>query len=233
MDCLGCDNKHDEKFCPECGEKAGIKKITFSSLAENTLAGFINMDRGFLFNLKSLILVPRKITFDYILGKRKGVLNPVTFLILSVSSYLLVTNTIVFDFEPTTSDSVSQSLPYRIGKSGGEFIKKYFKYFWILSTFFLALSTKIIYKKFNYLEHVAINSFIIGLATIVAIFGYLIFEFDILFDPFVYLTILGLIFRIFKDDKDLFGSFLVAFSVVFLFIIQLFGAVFLIGYLRL
>ena len=55
MICLSCDNDHNENFCPDCGEKSGVKKITFSSTIEDALSGLINMDRGFLFNLKSLV----------------------------------------------------------------------------------------------------------------------------------------------------------------------------------
>ena len=48
------------------------------------------MDKGFLFNLKMLFLNPKSITVEYILGKRKGILNPISFLILSVSLYLIL-----------------------------------------------------------------------------------------------------------------------------------------------
>jgi hypothetical protein len=233
MICLSCDNDHNENFCPDCGEKSGVKKITFSSTIEDALSGLINMDRGFLFNLKSLVLVPKKLTFDYIMGKRKGILNPVSFLILSISLYLIVASLFKTEVESETMESLTQTDTYKIGSAGGKFIKEYFKYFWIISTFVLALSTKIIYQKYNYLEHVAINSFIIGMATLFGILSYLVFEFPIVFDPFIYLAILILIFRIFKDNKDNFGSFLIAFCVVLLFFILIFSSIVAIGYINL
>jgi hypothetical protein len=233
MICLSCNNDHNEKFCPDCGEKSGVKKITFGSTIEDALSGLINMDRGFLFNLKSLVLVPKKISFDYIMGKRKGILNPLSFLILSVSLYLLITSLFKTEVNPEKLESLIETDAYKIGNAGGKFIRSYFKYFWIISTFALTLSTKIIYQKYNYLEHIAINSFIIGMATLVAIISYLIFAFPIVFDPFTYLSILILTYRIFKDDKDNLGSLLIAFCVVILFFIMILTTIASIGYLSL
>ena len=78
MICVSCNNEHNDKYCPNCGEKNGIKKITLASIIEDTFSSVTNMDRGFLYNIKALILKPQKLITDYILGKRRGILNPIS-----------------------------------------------------------------------------------------------------------------------------------------------------------
>ena len=75
MKCISCELNHNEQYCPNCGERNGVERITISTILGSTFSTITNMDKGFLFNLKSLFLKPRKITTDYISGKRKGILK--------------------------------------------------------------------------------------------------------------------------------------------------------------
>ena len=77
MICPSCNNEHDENFCPACGQKNGIKKNTVTSILEDSFFSFTEIDKGSLFNLKSLLLKPQEITNDYIRGKRKDVFQMV------------------------------------------------------------------------------------------------------------------------------------------------------------
>ena len=85
MICISCHTEHNENFCPNCGERAGVKKITFRSTIEDAFSTLTNMDKGFLFNIKALVINPQKLTTDYLIGKRRGILNPISFLIISIS----------------------------------------------------------------------------------------------------------------------------------------------------
>ncbi len=59
MICIACENEHQENFCPNCGERAGIPKITFKSMFVEAFKTVTNMDKGFLLNLKYLTLHPK------------------------------------------------------------------------------------------------------------------------------------------------------------------------------
>jgi len=48
------------------------------------------MDKGLLFNLKNLTLYPKKTILDYINGKRRQVLNPISYAIITISVYLFM-----------------------------------------------------------------------------------------------------------------------------------------------
>ena len=90
MICISCGYEHDEKFCPNCGEKRDTKKITFQSLLKTSISGIIDMDRGFLLNVKELFLSPRKMIIEYIKGRRKGIFNPLSYLILTTTFYIII-----------------------------------------------------------------------------------------------------------------------------------------------
>ena len=48
------------------------------------------MDRGILFNLKNLTLHPKRTIINYINGKRRYILNPVSYAIITISIYLFL-----------------------------------------------------------------------------------------------------------------------------------------------
>ena len=221
MICVSCQHEHDENFCPNCGERNGIKKITLASLIEDSLTSLTDMDKGFLFNIKSLISKPQKIAEGYISGKRKGILNPISFLIVSISIYLIVIAIFKIPKDLSEINRIPETTYEKLGYVLGKFIRGNLKFFWIFSIVPLGLSLKLIFKRFNYWEHLAIGSFVIGQATLIAIVSYLVFRFPLIFDPVVYLAILWLIFKIYKDENNKKDIYILSFSALFLFIILL------------
>ena len=223
MKCISCDFEHNENFCPNCGEKSGTKKITFASIFEDAFSSITNMDRGFLFNLKSLILNPQKVVQEYVSGRRKGILNPISFLIISITIYLIVIT--VFKVPKEVGEVNGKVYNEEFKKAGleiGAFLRTNIKYFWILAIIPLGLSLKLIFRKYNFFEHLAISSFIIGQATLIGIISYLIFRIPLIFDPFVYLVVVLLVYKVFRNrNEDRIEAILLAGTILVLFIIQL------------
>jgi hypothetical protein len=235
MICISCKTEYVSNFCPNCGEKAGIKKLTFNSIIENTFSTITNMDKGFLYNVKMLLVNPKKFTIDYILGKRKGILNPISFLIISISFYLILE--VIFKLPNAQIENADRStfseMGYKIGAAASTIINEYFKYFWIFTILLLANATKISFGKYSYIEHIAISSFIIGQATLFGIIAFLIFKITLFLNPILYLSIVILTYVIFNQGKNRFDSLLLSFLVMILFIIQLFLVILITGILML
>lgn len=221
MNCISCNFEHNEKYCPNCGERKETKKITLSSIVEDSFSSVTNMDKGFLFNIKALFLNPRKITIDYVLGKRKRIFNPISFLILSITIYIIVITFFKVPKELAQENNITKSQLKKVGNYVGLFIRTYLKYFWILCIIPLGISLKLFFRKYNFTEHLAISSFIIGQATLIGILSYLVFRFPLIFDPVVYLTILWLVYKIFKNNNNRIEAILISTTVLILFIIQL------------
>jgi hypothetical protein len=222
MICISCKNEHSSDFCPNCGEKSSTKKITFTSIFEDTFSTITAMDRGVLYNVKSLFLRPQEFTSEYILGKRRGVLNPISFLIISTTVYLIIESMLRVPIANPELKLIPESDIQKVGYSAGKTIAIYFKYFWILCIIPLAISTKLIFRKYNFTEHLAINSFILGQATLIGLISFLITKIELTFNPIVYLLILWLVYSVFLKQKEKYDTLLMSIGALLLFILQLF-----------
>jgi len=217
MTCINCDNEHDYKFCPNCGERADVPTITFTSILANSVFTLTSMDKGFLYNVKNLLLNPNKTVNEYIRGKRKNIFNPISFLILCVTSYLIASSF-------GTSGSLREGpklIFYDVGYEAGKFLVRYSKFFWILSVVWLSISTRLIFKKYNFAEHLAINALVIGQSTLFGLVGYLFAKITLVLNPIVYLSILWLTFEVFRNKKKDWDAFLLSVLSTLFFIVQL------------
>ena len=232
MKCISCGKVHTENFCPDCGERADVKKITFTSLIEDTFSTVANMDRGFLYNLKALTIKPQQITLDYIRGKRKGVFNPISYLLLSISIYLIIVTIFDESKEIVTKDEEIKRGLHLVFYETGRFIRQYIKYIWILTIIPLSISMKLIYGRFSFVEHLFISSFIIGHATLFSVISYLIGGTILIADPVLYLVIFWQVFMLFNLHSHSLASLLYSVSVLFSFFVQLIIIVLFMGIFR-
>lgn len=235
MNCIACENEHQENFCPNCGERAGIPKITFKSMFTDAFKTVTNMDKGFLLNLKYLTLDPKKLVTSYLQGKRKGIYNPISFLLLAVTIYLIADSFMDMPTSTSTTDIDNADKPSSIKEAGieaGRFMHAYIKYFWILTILWIGMATKLMFGKYNFAEHLTISSFVIGYATLIGLIGQFLFGWILIFNPFIYLIIILMLYRVFENKRDKFGSFIQALVATVLFCIQLFVVTFCIGLLR-
>ena len=229
MVCITCKNEHSSNFCPNCGEKSGTKKITFTSIFEDTFSTITAMDRGILFNVKNLLLRPQEFTSEYILGKRKGVLNPISFLVISISLYLIIESLVRVPIANPESKLIPESDLQKVGFAAGKTLAFHFKYFWILSIIPLSISTKVIFGRYNFTEHLAINSFILGQATLVGLISFLIIKIELPVNPLVYLLIVWLVYGVFLNQKEKYDTILMSIGAILLFILQLSVIIMVIG----
>lgn len=202
MACINCKKDFEGKFCPDCGEKKDIERITFLSVFTTALEGITQMDKGFLFNLKHLTLKPKETIFKYIEGKRKNIFNPITYALLSISLYLIVTSMFKGRFNYFNDVPSSNKGVMEVAFETGKFIGQKLKYFWLFNIVYLSFFTKMFFKRFNFIEHLAINSFIFGQVTLLAIVNYLIFGFIIVLDPIVILAIILMLYKIHSTKKN-------------------------------
>lgn len=218
MTCVNCELDHSYNYCPHCGEKALVNKITLKSIINEGLSTLTNMDKGFLYNVKQLTLNPAQLVKEYINGKRRNILNPISFLIISVSLYLIVDSMI--PREAQTEEARSGF--YDAGRRIGGFIKNYFKYFWILSVVWLSTSTLLVFRRYNFAEHLAINSFVLAQATLVGIITTPLFKLPLFFNGLVFCVIMILTYFIFRTKDKPIETMFTSLAVLFLYFIQLF-----------
>lgn len=190
------------------------------------------MDRGFLSNLKNLTISTGPTVKAYLAGRRKGIFNPLAYAALTITAFIIFGKMFFPSFTPV-EEVVSSSVLEKESSPGylvGKHIGIYFKYYWLASILLLSFSTSLIFRKYNFFEHITINAFIVGHATIAAIVFMPITRISFLaYLPFTYFAILLLLFRVFREPQktwiSLFKSiaalliyFLLPFVLVFLWI---------------
>lgn len=87
--CLNCNTTYVGRFCPHCGQKANIKRLSFSEALENLVGIFTNFERGFLHTCIDLCYRPGHMIRDYIRGHRVEYIQPVKLLFLLGTIYLM------------------------------------------------------------------------------------------------------------------------------------------------
>ncbi|APG64053.1 hypothetical protein LPB136_01125 [Tenacibaculum todarodis] len=228
MACINCKTNFEGQFCPSCGEKKDIERITFGSMIESVFSGFVNMDKGLLFNIKNLTLYPQKTILQYIKGKRKYILSPISYAIVTISVYIIITSLL---------KKAPSELKVGLGKLGeqgelgrfqqmgyktGGFLIEKLKYFWLLQAVFLSVFSKLFFKRFNFFEHLAINSFIVGHATLVAIIVRIFYRGEIIvFNFLVFIYMIFLMYKVFGKTNNKFETITMS-SLIVLFAYILF-----------
>jgi len=93
--CKNCGNEFDGKFCNNCGQKASTERLTYKSLGESLMHGFLHVDKGIFFTIRILAVNPGKIVSDYINGKRINYFQPFPLLIILSTIYGLLDHILI------------------------------------------------------------------------------------------------------------------------------------------
>ena len=93
--CLNCGNEFNGNFCPNCGQKATIKRLTISGLVEDTIHFFTHLEKGFLYTTWNFFVRPGNTSLNYLRGKRKKYQPSVSYFLIWTGLYILVHNSII------------------------------------------------------------------------------------------------------------------------------------------
>lgn len=89
-ECLNCGYNTDSNYCPECGQKARIHRLTLREICHEVIHYFTHADKSLFRLLKELCIQPGKIARQYVLGKRKKYFSPLNFYLLVATVFVLV-----------------------------------------------------------------------------------------------------------------------------------------------
>jgi hypothetical protein len=93
--CLNCHHSFKGKFCPNCGQKASVKRLTAAELLKDIIHFLTHLESGFLFTTWSFLIRPGIASLEYIAGKRKEYQTPVSYFLIWTGLYILIHNAII------------------------------------------------------------------------------------------------------------------------------------------
>ncbi|WP_299216046.1 DUF3667 domain-containing protein [uncultured Aquimarina sp.] len=175
--CKNCGNNiEDVNFCSNCGAKKITKRITFKNLITEISEVYLNVDNTFVNTIKDLTTKPHIVIDGYINGVRKKYLNVASYFLLSVTLAAILTFIKERGFDiPSDSERFDESS--KIVQLFIEVTKKFptLGYF-VLIPFYAIISRFIFrkYKKYNFTEHIVINSYLTSHLTILTFIPYII-----------------------------------------------------------
>lgn len=203
--CLNCDHSIDGSFCSNCGQKASTQEINWKSFLEELPRSLFNLEKGFWYTLKELTLRTRAALDGFLAGQRVQFFKPIQYAILGVTIYTLLQEFNPLD--PTKIEGLEgNSDLYETGYAFGQVLKGNLKFFWLLGIFLYALPAKLIFRKYNFTEHMVISSYVLGHTALLAVLFLPVLSVPIIFNPVVYLSMAILYFRIFKDPINPLGT---------------------------
>lgn len=187
MICKNCKHRFEGNFCDNCGQNSKVQRINFSYLVNEIPNSIFQINRGFLFTLKELVIRPGASIREFLSGKRKRHYKPVAFLLITSTLYVLITyltdrNTImedlVFGFRNGAKGEAQASEQAVL-----DWISKYQAYvtLLILPLYSLASYSAFSKSKYNYFEHLVINIYIMAFQIVIyLILGFIFFKENIL-----------------------------------------------------
>lgn len=181
MICKNCEKECDGNFCPECGQKTSVGRLTVKSMVQNVILGIFNCDRGILFTVKSLYTRPGCMIGEYLEGKRARYFAPFQMLFVLAAIYLIFYN--LFGLEKIEEYVFEKN---KIGKfyvSMEQWMTKYIAFLWLSMVPLFSVMFRFVYgkrfrRRYNWAETFFINAYLqtqqivlaIGMLFVVSVF---------------------------------------------------------------
>lgn len=164
MNCRNCNTEVNSNFCPNCGQPANLKRIDGHYIIHE-IEHVLHFERGILYTIRELLINPGENVRNYLSDNRSRLVKPIIFIIVTSLIYTFINH--LFQFE-------DGYVKYFDGKRSTttqifEWIQGHYGYANIIMGVFIALWTKLFFKKhhFNFFEILILLCFVMGIAMLI------------------------------------------------------------------
>lgn len=85
--CLNCGSSFKGNFCPNCGQKAGVKRLKITEIVMDMANSLVGGDNKFYCTCRDLSCRPGHMVRNYLLGKRAKYYNPLQMYIFTLTAF--------------------------------------------------------------------------------------------------------------------------------------------------
>jgi len=175
MKCKNCNTELSSDFCPNCGQRASINKVTFKETFQDFIDVIFSVNAPLFLTLKLLVVNPGKLFREYLSGRRKTYYKPVPFFILT--ALIMIFTRSMLDYDPMSNmvDMGGESINESLINSAGVFMSKNINNIIFSFVFAFAVFVKLfLSRSYSFAEYIAVSFYVIGFYlffTSVLIFG--------------------------------------------------------------
>ncbi|MES2329770.1 MAG: DUF3667 domain-containing protein [Bacteroidota bacterium] len=184
--CLNCDSElnDDVLFCPQCGQKANLHRISMHEILHELMHFFTHADKSFLNLLKLLVVKNGQVAREYLSGKRKKYFPPLNFFLLTATIFVFIA-TLTHPSRATVQDVLKSHpeishIPTQAGRDHvtgiylrssavGAFMSKYSNIVAMIATPMICFIYWIFYSRgrFTYVEHLVGCFYMVGFGNLI------------------------------------------------------------------
>ena len=186
MKCKNCNTKLETttNFCPQCGGKIINNRLTVKMVVTDFMETYLSWDSAIIKTVKDLILQPDKVVLNYINGVRKRYVPPFSLLLFALTVYgiyMFISKDAIQELFLKSNETLSKTSSkdaIMFQQKINSFMLHYSNLFIFFSIPLTAWVAKIVFKTFNFIEHVIIqiylNASYILVVSLINIFLYFI-----------------------------------------------------------
>lgn len=166
--CKNCTHNFEGNYCNNCGQTAHTHTIDWHYVWHEIEHGVFHADKGLLYTIKELIINPGKTIRAFIEGKRITYFKPVAMVVFLATIYGFLYHYLDIKIAtPYEAEGDAKAMQDAINN----WIISHYTLVILLSIPIHSLISKLAFRKsgYNYVEHMALNSFLAGLKLTVQI----------------------------------------------------------------
>lgn len=173
--CKNCTGTYEGKFCNFCGQSSDVDEINYHYVAHEIQHSIFHVDRGFFYTIRQLFKRPGIAIREFIAGRRVRYFKPVSFVII-----LSIIHSFLEHFggqRPFIEDFLGGVAEAFQGNSSSkgfkvlEWLIQHYSYTALLLIPVFSLASYIAFRRarFNYFEHLVLNTYTFGQITLIFI----------------------------------------------------------------
>ncbi len=159
--CKNCGHTFPGNFCSHCGQSANTHRLNLHSIWMDIRYGIFHFNDKIFFTAKQLVYRPGYAIHDYLEGKRLKYFQPISFVIILATFYGLLGH--AFHLHIVIDNGDVDPVFAKLGlEKINDWIINHYSWIALLSVPLFTISTYLAFKKhgYNFVEHLAINSFL-------------------------------------------------------------------------
>ena len=185
--CKNCGQRFDGTFCNYCGQKSSVRRIDSTYIIDEVNNNLFQINRGLFYTIKELTVRPGNSINEFLDGKRKQHVKPLSYVLLTSALYVLTTHFLGLN---TFSQDFTEGFTSGVTDEGNEvasgildilnWLANNHTYTVLLTLPLFSTASYLAFKRshYNFFEHLILNIYITGQQMII----YLLASFAVIED---------------------------------------------------